>query len=98
MVNGAQRVWAARSGGAGPNSPCHSQRFAGQPGCLRAAFVGAMVGLERAVLPLLGEQEFGLASRESIRAFVASFGATKAVADLVAGRLTDRRGTVWRFV
>jgi len=27
------------------------------------AFVGAMVGLERAVLPLLGEQDFGLASR-----------------------------------
>jgi hypothetical protein len=41
------------------------------------AFVGAMVGLERAVLPLLGEQEFGLALRASILAFVASFGTTK---------------------
>lgn len=56
------------------------------------AFVGAMVGLERAVLPLLGEQEFGLASRASILAFVASFGATKAVANLIAGRLADRAG------
>lgn len=28
------------------------------------AFVGAMVGLERTVLPLLAEQEFGLASSE----------------------------------
>lgn len=56
------------------------------------AFVGAMVGLERAVLPLFGEQEFGLASQASILAFVASFGATKALANLVAGRLADRRG------
>src|SRR5438445_153886 len=30
------------------------------------AFVGAMVGLERTVLPLLGEQEFGLASKTAI--------------------------------
>jgi MFS family permease len=56
------------------------------------AFVGAMVGLERAVLPLLGEHEFGLASRASILAFVASFGTTKALANLVAGRLADRQG------
>lgn len=56
------------------------------------AFVGAMVGLERTVVPLLGEQEFGLASRASILAFIASFGATKAVTNLVAGRLADRRG------
>ena len=27
------------------------------------AFVGAMVGLERTVLPLIGAQEFGLASK-----------------------------------
>src|SRR6266545_1347381 len=51
-----------------------------------------MVGLERTVLPLLGEQEFGLASRASILAFVASFGATKALANLAAGRLADRVG------
>jgi MFS family permease len=56
------------------------------------AFVGAMVGLERAILPLLGEQEFGLASRSSILAFVASFGATKALSNLIAGRLADRGG------
>jgi MFS family permease len=56
------------------------------------AFVGAMVGLERAVLALLGEQDFGLLSRSSILAFVASFGATKAVANLLAGRLADRSG------
>ena len=30
------------------------------------AFVGAMVGMERSVLPLLAEKEFGVASRTSI--------------------------------
>ena len=56
------------------------------------AFVGSMVGLERAVLPLVGEQEFGVASRTSILAFVASFGVTKAAANLIAGRLADGSG------
>ncbi|HEV8670861.1 MAG TPA: MFS transporter [Candidatus Limnocylindria bacterium] len=51
-----------------------------------------MVGLERAVLPLLGESEFGLGSRTAILAFVASFGATKALANLAAGALADRAG------
>ena len=51
-----------------------------------------MVGLERAVLPLLGESEFGLGSRTAILAFVASFGATKALANLAAGAVADRVG------
>ena len=56
------------------------------------AFVGAMVGLERAVLPLLAEDEFGVASRTAILSFVATFGAVKALANLFAGRLGDRIG------
>jgi len=56
------------------------------------AFVGAMVGMERAILPLLAEQEFGLASRVATLSFVASFGLTKALANLLAGRLGDRIG------
>ena len=56
------------------------------------AFVGAMVGLERAVLPLLAEDEFGLASRTAILSFIASFGLAKALANLAAGRLGDRYG------
>lgn len=56
------------------------------------AFVGAMVGLERTVLPLLGEQEFGLTSRTAITSFIVSFGVTKAVLNLVAARLSDRVG------
>jgi len=67
------------------------------------AFVGAMVGLERTVLPLLGEQEFGLTSKTAITSFIVSFGVTKAVLNLVAARLSDRIGrkpilvTGWLF-
>jgi MFS family permease len=51
-----------------------------------------MVGLERTVLPLLGEQEFGLASKTAITSFIVSFGVTKAVINLAAARLSDRIG------
>src|SRR5919197_4012634 len=51
-----------------------------------------MVGLERTVLPLLGEQEFGLASKTAIMSFIVSFGVTKALLNLVAARLSDRVG------
>lgn len=54
------------------------------------AFVGAMVGLERSVLPLLGEREFGLASKSAALSFVATFGVVKALTNLLAGRLGDR--------
>lgn len=56
------------------------------------AFVGGMVGIERAVLPLLAEREFGLASKTAILSFIASFGIVKALANLCAGRLSDRIG------
>jgi MFS family permease len=56
------------------------------------AFVGAMVGLERTVLPLLGEQVFGLESKTAILSFIVSFGVTKAVVNLVAARVSDRIG------
>jgi MFS family permease len=55
-------------------------------------FVGAMVGLERTILPLLGEQEFGLSSKTAITSFIVSFGVTKAILNLVAARLSDRLG------
>jgi len=67
------------------------------------AFVGAMVGLERTVLPLLGEQEFGLSSKTAITSFIVSFGVTKAILNLVAARVSDRIGrkpvlvTGWLF-
>jgi MFS family permease len=56
------------------------------------ALVGAMVGLERSVLPLVGEDDFGLTSTSAILAFVVAFGMAKALANLVAGGLADRFG------
>src|SRR5215218_9096712 len=56
------------------------------------AFVGGMVGLERTVVPLLAEQEFGLASRTIALSFIISFGVVKALASLFAGRFSDRIG------
>ena len=56
------------------------------------AFVGAMVGLERSVLPLVGEEDFGLTSTSAILAFVVAFGITKALANLAAGGLAERVG------
>ena len=56
------------------------------------AFVGAMVGLERSVVPLLGQRAFGLASSTAVLSFLVSFGIVKALANLFAGRLSDRIG------
>jgi MFS family permease len=56
------------------------------------ALVGAMVGLERSVLPLVGKHDFGLRSTAAILAFVVAFGAAKAVSNLVSGELAERIG------
>lgn len=56
------------------------------------ALVGALAGLERSVLPLVGEDEYGLASRAGILAFVAAFGASKALANLFSGPFAERSG------
>ena len=55
-------------------------------------FVGAMVGLERSIVPLLGQSVFGLASTTAVLSFIVSFGIVKALANLFAGRLSDRIG------
>jgi MFS family permease len=56
------------------------------------ALVGAMVGLERSVLPLVGQQDFHLVSHTAILSFVVAFGVAKAFANLGAGVLADRVG------
>jgi MFS family permease len=56
------------------------------------AFVGAMVGLERAILPALAEQIFHLVARTAILSFIVVFGATKAVTNYLAGRWSDAIG------
>jgi MFS family permease len=55
-------------------------------------FVGAMVGLERTILPALAESEFHLIARAAIFSFIVVFGLTKAVTNYAAGRLSDRVG------
>ncbi len=67
------------------------------------ALVGALVGLERSVLPLIGTRDFHLTSHAAILAFVVAFGAAKALTNLTAGALADRAGrkrllvTGWLF-
>lgn len=56
------------------------------------AFVGGMVGLERTILPLIAEADFGIASKTAAVAFIATFGVSKAVINLFAGRIADRVG------
>ncbi|MBO8172482.1 MAG: MFS transporter [Bacillaceae bacterium] len=55
-------------------------------------FVGSMVGLERTVLPLIGEEVFGLESASAALSFIVSFGFTKAIVNFFAGNLADRFG------
>lgn len=56
------------------------------------AFVGAMIGLEQTVVPLIGKSKFGIESSAIIVSFIASFGAVKAVLNLFAGNLSDKWG------
>jgi len=55
-------------------------------------FVGMMVGLERTVVPLIGEKEFGLTSKTAIVSFIVSFGVTKAICNLFAARVSEGLG------
>jgi len=56
------------------------------------AFVGGMVGLERTVVPLIGSQEFRIASTTIVVSFIVSFGVVKAFANLISGHLADLYG------
>lgn len=56
------------------------------------AFVGAMVGLERTILPPLAEQEFHLAAKTAVLSFIVVFGVAKALTNYLAGRWSDRVG------
>ncbi len=56
------------------------------------AFVGAMIGLERTILPAIAEEEFHLAARTAVLSFIVVFGVTKAVTNYFAGRFSDAVG------
>ena len=56
------------------------------------AFVGAVVGVERSVLPLLAKERFGVVSSVALLGFVGAFGIAKALANYAAGDLASRTG------
>lgn len=56
------------------------------------AFVGAMVGMERSILPAIAERDFKLLAHTAILAFILVFGVTKAVTNYFAGRFSDAYG------
>jgi MFS family permease len=57
-----------------------------------SALVGGMVGQERAIVPLIGVEVFGLSTASAALSFLVAFGLTKALTNLVAGALADRVG------
>jgi MFS family permease len=55
-------------------------------------FVGMLIGSERAIVPLLGQQIFGISSLAILLSFIVSFGLVKGPLNLLAGRLADHVG------
>ncbi len=74
--------------GIGPNMRPFLQQL------LQVFFVGQTIGLQRTVLPVMAESEFGLArgSLLALFAFVISFGVVKGAMNFVSGRLSEHRG------
>lgn len=56
------------------------------------ALVGGVLGQERAVLPLLAQNEFGLTGYTFVLTYVVAFGLTKAATNYFAGTWSDRFG------
>jgi len=56
------------------------------------AFVGGMIGLERTVVPLIGSEEFRIASTTLVTSFIVSFGVVKAFTNLLSGHFADVYG------
>ena len=56
------------------------------------ALVGAMIGMERSILPAIAEHDFELSARTAVLSFIVLFGISKALTNYVAGRLSDRIG------
>jgi MFS family permease len=54
--------------------------------------VGALVGQERTLVPLLGERAFNLGKATAVLLFIVTFGFAKAAANLAAGFFADRMG------
>lgn len=74
--------------GIGPNLSQFLQQL------LQVFFVGLTIGMQRSVVPVLAEQEFGVppGSFTLLMAFVLSFGFVKGAMNFVSGRLSERAG------
>lgn len=61
---------------------------------LQVFFVGLTIGMQRTVVPVLAESEFGLSSESALllMAFVVSFGFVKGGMNFVSGHLSERVG------
>ncbi len=57
------------------------------------AFVGGMIGLERSILPEIGELEFGLAAKTTLLSFIVVFGISKAITNYFTGVLAKNYGS-----
>lgn len=55
-------------------------------------FVGAMLGLERTILPELAAEEFNMVAKSAILSFIVVFGISKAIANYYAGALANKVG------
>src|SRR5256884_1333663 len=51
-----------------------------------------MVGLERSTLPIIGREDFGIASSAAVLSFIVAFGLAKALTNLAAGASAARLG------
>lgn len=88
MVGGMARTEFARSSGIALGLRANWRQFTLL--VVVNAFVGAMVGLERSVLPVIASSEFHVRSATAILSFIATFGLTKALTNLASGWLADR--------
>jgi MFS family permease len=61
---------------------------------LQVFFVGLTIGMQRTVIPILAETEFGVPADSAVllMAFVISFGFVKGAMNFVSGRLSERVG------
>ena len=56
------------------------------------AFIGGMVGLERAILPQIANEEFHISSASAILSFIIVFGVAKAITNYFTGQLSNKYG------
>lgn len=56
------------------------------------AFVGALIGMERGLLPAIAQEELGLGAKLGLLSFIGVFGVSKALTNYLAGRLADAWG------